>query len=390
MSSTEVISESAQQETATDRQEAVRSETPLQQKSATPPKKWLVGPWFDLFLVANLAWPLLLVVILAWPGLLSGQGFFSKGPLSILQLYFISTPHRWITLVLVFLDPDRFRENSRKFIGYGSALILFGLLMAAVGYLTVDGRVAPGSDLSTRLMESLAFMMMFDFMWNSWHFAAQHAGINAIYRRLGQVEKTEKQIAFEMSSIRLLVLWTFIRIGLAATASKHNLYASGTASWFIVGDVFFAGRAAYVIVKDLIAGGVRRPGRSVYLLSMLSLYTAILVTIQYMNDAWLKGLLISQAIFHGVEYLAVVYWSVQKRRSGIWKYHLARGVLGVAMFIAIIGAGNWFLDRQSAYIWALLTLLVSLLHYSYDGMIWKSKKRKQKPAAAAEVSAKTI
>jgi hypothetical protein len=390
MSTTEVITESDQTQALTDQKQTVRSEAETAKPPAAPPRKWLMGPWIDLFLVANVAWPLIAAAIVAWPALLSGNGFyFNDGPLSILQLYFISTPHRWITLVLVFCDPDRFRENSRKFIGYGSALMLFGVLLAAVGYLTVDGRVAPGANLSTRLMESLAFMMMVDFMWNSWHFAAQHAGINAIYRRMGQVEKSEKQVAFEMSSIRLLVLWTFIRIGLVATASKHNLFAEGGVGPFLIaGDVVFFGRAAYVIVKDLIAGGVRRPGRSLYLTSMLSLYAAILVAIQFMNDAWIKGLLISQAIFHGTEYLAVVYWSVQKRRSGIWKYHVARGVIGIVLFVAIIGIGNWALDRQSAYIWALLTLLVSLLHYSYDGMIWKSK-RKRKPAAVPDAPAET-
>jgi hypothetical protein len=43
---------------------------------------------------------------------------------------------------------------------------------------------------------------------------------------------------------------------------------------------------------------------------------------------------------------------------------------------------NYLLARQSYSAWSLVTLLVSLLHYGYDGMIWKSRPA-TKPASAA-------
>src|SRR5260370_26652313 len=71
--------------------------------AAKPVKSWLVGPWFDLLFMANLAWPVVVLLYFVRPA-------DDRGPdlLSLFQIYFLSTPHRWITLVLVFCDSERF------------------------------------------------------------------------------------------------------------------------------------------------------------------------------------------------------------------------------------------------------------------------------------------
>ena len=43
------------------------------------------------------------------------------------------------------------------------------------------------------------------------------------------------------------------------------------------------------------------------------------------------------------------------------------------VFMALIGAANYLVNAQSVYAWTLVTLLVSLLHYAYDGLIWRAK-----------------
>src|SRR5688500_2706334 len=53
---------------------------------------WLLGPWFDLFFIANLAWPLVLLAPL-------GESFGGHSGLQFWQVYYITTPHRWITLI---------------------------------------------------------------------------------------------------------------------------------------------------------------------------------------------------------------------------------------------------------------------------------------------------
>ena len=65
---------------------------------------------------------------------------------------------------------------------------------------------------------------------------------------------------------------------------------------------------------------------------------------------------------------------MQKRTTGIWHYQITRTGLAVVVFMAVLGAVNYFVNAQSVYAWQLMTLLVSLLHYAYDGIIWKAKK----------------
>src|SRR5262249_42745173 len=77
---------------------------------APPAKRWLFGPWVDALLIANIAWPLLVL-------LQAGEGFGSRPGLQFWQVYYVTTPHRWITLAIVFLDRERFRERRRMFLG---------------------------------------------------------------------------------------------------------------------------------------------------------------------------------------------------------------------------------------------------------------------------------
>src|SRR5437867_7822722 len=97
------------------------SPLPSAVSSAKPIKSWLVGPWFDLLFLANLGWPVAVLLALLRP-------LDETDALSLFQVYFLSTPHRWITLVLVFCDSDRFWKEPAKF--GGLAILLVGLGLA--------------------------------------------------------------------------------------------------------------------------------------------------------------------------------------------------------------------------------------------------------------------
>src|SRR5258708_1614848 len=95
---------------------------------ARPMKAWLVGPWFHLLFMANLAWPIAVLLALFHPP-------DETNPISLFQIYFLSTPHRWITLVLVFCDSERFWKEPIRFGGIGLLLIGFGLALVGVAGL---------------------------------------------------------------------------------------------------------------------------------------------------------------------------------------------------------------------------------------------------------------
>ena len=96
----------------------------------------MVGGIYLLFL-ANLPWLLALL-----PGFVADEG---TPHIAFWQLYFLTTPHRWITLFLVALDPDRREGRPGRFL----ALALLGLLAIA------GTKLATPTPIFTKLEDSI-------------------------------------------------------------------------------------------------------------------------------------------------------------------------------------------------------------------------------------------
>jgi hypothetical protein len=330
---------------------------PTASVSAAPAiKSWLVSPWFDLFFLANLAWPVAVLIALWRP-------LDDSNPASLFQVYFLSTPHRWITLVLVFCDSDRFWKEPAKFGGVALGLILVGLALVGV------------AGLVPYAANSLMLLMMLDYVWNAWHFAAQHAGIARIYGRITRPEQTLAHAEFEKSAIRSLVLWVFLRFAVhMASRSQYSDSVEWLTPWLPWLDPFALVLPVILLVREAAAFRAQSLGRVFYIGSVIAIYGAQLLAINQENMTWMVAFFFAGAIFHAVEYLAICNWSVQKRTTGIWHYQVTRTGLAVFVFMSVLGAANYFVNAQSVYAWQLMTLLVSLLHYGFDGMIWRAKK----------------
>jgi hypothetical protein len=326
---------------------------------AAPVKRWLVGPWFDLLFLANIAWPVVVALYFLRP--LTED---TPDLLTFFQIYFISTPHRWITLVLVFCDSDRFWKEPIKFGGLGLGLLGFGGLVVGLGAwieLPVD---------------SLILLMMLDYIWNAWHFAAQHAGISRIYGRITRPDQSLPHAEFEKMAIRTLVLWVFFRLAVhLAVHSQYGRNLEWMTPWLAWLDPLAFVPAGILLYREVAAFRAESLGRLLYIVSVLTIYSAQLIAIRLGSAPWMMAFFFAGAIFHAVEYLAVCNWSVQKRTTGIWRYQITRTGLALLVFMALIGAANYFVNAQSVYAWTLITLLVSLLHYAYDGIIWRAKPK---------------
>ncbi len=319
-------------------------------------KRWLVGPWFDLLFLANLGWPIAAVLSLT-------NSLEEGSSLSIFQVYFLSTPHRWITLVMVFCDSDRFWKEPAKFGGIGAGLVLFGLALVGIaGFVPY----AAGS---------LMLLMMLDYIWNAWHFASQHAGISRIYGRMARPEQVAEHGEFEKMAIRVLVLWVFFRFAIhLGASSEYGDNVRWLPEWLVWIDPLVLVPAIILVAREVSAFRPQALGRLLYLGSVIALYAAQLIAIRLGSTPWMIAFFFAGAIFHAVEYLAICNWAVQKRTTGIWNYQVTRTGLALFVFMVLLGAANFLVNAQSVYAWQLMTLLVSLLHYGYDGIIWKSKK----------------
>jgi hypothetical protein len=293
-----------------------------------------------------------------------GDGFSGRAGLQFWQIYFITTPHRWITLGLVFFDRERFGERRIAFVAIAVAVII----------------VCLGVRLTTG---TLTCLLAIDYLWNAWHFAAQHHGIYRIYARRSSpgVASGERStthlaasLAIEKWAMRLFLLFVIVRV--AGTTWRNAALEQGlqTADWLVLGI------PAWLLVRDLWQPQ-RAAGRTLYLTSVVALYVGLLAAVHFNRPALVLSLATASALFHATEYLALVAWNVQGRNAalpsqlGIMNYLVPRWGLVLAIFILILGAGGWLLDQHLLRPWLLVNVIVAFLHYAYDGLIWRQKGR---------------
>jgi hypothetical protein len=87
----------------------------------------------------------------------------------------------------------------------------------------------------------------------------------------------------------------------------------------------------------------------------------------------------ASAWFHASEYLAIIGWHVQCRANKSGKQNIVlrwiapRWGLMLLTYSVVLGSGSLLLDRDVPESWLLVNVIVAFLHYTYDGMIWKSK-----------------
>lgn len=320
---------------------------------AAPPRPaavrcgWLVSPAIDLLFIANIGWPLLLLAQI-------GDGLESREGIRFWQVYFVTTPHRWITLGLVFLDRERLHGRPRLFIG---------LALAAVA-LCLGVKLTTGA---------LTCLLTVDYIWNAWHFAAQHHGVYRIYSRRTEPER-QSGLGVEKWGLRLFLLYVTIRIAGATWSRPAIDQTLRQADWGMA-----------LIPLALIGWDLSRSRsggfpRSMYLASVCTLYLGLLAAVHLERPALVLALATASALFHALEYLTVVGWSVRQRhqrsgdRLGLLAWLAPRWGLALGLFILILGAAGWLMDQRLLETWLTINVVVAFLHYAYDGIIWRQPR----------------
>jgi hypothetical protein len=244
-----------------------------------------VGPWYDSLLIANVAWPLLL----CWQ---IGEDFSGRAGLQFWQVYFLTVPHRWITLGLVFLDREQFGKRPRVFLLIATAIALF-----CVGIRLTTG--------------ALTCLLTIDYLWNAWHFASQHHGIYRIYSRRGAVDGDAvpgTPIAAEKWVMRLFLLYVILRVAVATWQYPQIERVMFVADWVALAV------PVWLVVRQLTAMP-RTIGGAIYLVSVCVLYSSLLLAVHFNRPGLTLSLATASAVFHATEYLALVSWSVRSKPS---------------------------------------------------------------------------
>jgi hypothetical protein len=319
----------------------------MNSERANGQRHWIISPFFDLCFIINVWW---VFALLPTP---ESIGITQSTPLDFWQIYFLTTPHRWLTLLLVATDPDR-REGRRGW--FISLAVLAALAVAGTWHFT----------------QSFRCLILVDFVWNAWHFASQHGGILRIYGRMGGGGRP----TLERYTFRIFVTYTALRTaGWATGWTEDVLWAR---SLMLTLDYVVLVLPVLLIALELGRQPLQRIGKLLYLLSVVSMYTVLLFAIRSGQHSLVTMLVVANAAFHAVEYMAIVTfyaWRRQESGSEAPFKTMARYWLRIlAFYMVFVGLVSHFAHTVYEDWYVAANLWAAFLHYAYDGMIWKLRR----------------
>jgi hypothetical protein len=191
--------------------------------------------------------------------------------------------------------------------------------------------------------------------------------------------------------MRAFILYVIVRIagGMAGNASIEEALRRG--DWIV------ALIPAALLVREIRFFDRARSGRAAYLVSVCALYSSLLWAVHERRPALVLSLTTASALFHAIEYLAIVGWSVRKRHAersgtiGMLSWFAPRWGIALTLFVVILGSAGWMMDRQLLGAWLFINVIVAFLHYAYDGLIWKRPRRPQStPAIGNELGSPVL
>lgn len=302
---------------------------------------WVVSPAFDLLFLANLGWPLALL-----PGFVTPAG---TTVVEFWQVYFLTTPHRWLTLFLVATDPDRRDGRPGRFL-----IVALAALAAVAGARLVFG--------------GFLCLLAVDTLWNAWHFAAQHHGVLRLYARpLG-----DSHPQLERGLLRLFITYAILRsvtwlVGWVGTVPAMDGI-----------DVAMLAVPLVLLGREIMQPARGRGPKRIYLVSVCALYGLLLGALHWPQRALALALLAAASTFHAVEYLAVVTHYAWRRRQagsdGLFRAMARRWLTVLTTFALLFGLFESCLGRELGALWQGANLWAAFVHYAYDGIIWKLRR----------------
>ncbi len=326
---------------------------------------WFRSPTFDLLLILG-------VPFVTWPLVLAGQAAWGAPLLN--QLILLSaTGHYFATFVRTYGDRDLFaRWRTRLLV----APIV--LLVLCVG-LMVNGQQAP--------------LMLATTGWAFWHWLAHAFGFARIYDS-------------KVGSFRPWTAWLDRALVIVGFVGAVVLNPASTATFgkvFLDVGIQLPGEATFGIVQQVVLGAMILVG----IAYLANLGTAIVrrqpwswqkqvmhaTTIGYywFAFAWAPNVLVAYVLyelFHDIQYYAITWLTCRHRvqRPGVtdWLAWLFRPGFGAALGFVVLmslgggldafGRANLAADSRGHQIWLGVFLTAALLHYYFDGFVWKARE----------------
>jgi hypothetical protein len=183
----------------------------------------------------------------------------------------------------------------------------------------------------------------------------------------------------ERHALRVFVVYTLIRT--AGWTTGWLEAESHLKGWLNTVDLVLLAVPGLVLVVNLIGFHRNRTGKLCYLVSMLSLYTVLLLSLRNDWRTLVFALTAASSTFHAVEYLAIVSHYAQRRKSigsaGMFREVAKHWIVVFAVYLLALGLIGLIADGSGGWLmgaWAAVNVWSAFLHYTYDGFIWKLRK----------------
>lgn len=327
-------------------------------------RPWIISSWSDLVLIV--ATPALLLPLL-WAAVARDD---LAGVVIVLGS-FGAIGHHVPGLIRAYFDRDLFARFRARF------LLAPVLLFSVSLYFNLRGLTGLGVIL---------------FIWGTWHFLMQTYGFSRIY--------DAKIKSFAGTTIWLDFLLCFF--------------------WFIACDLFSPGRMESLLVAYYECGGPMLPAGTIPALKLGWGISTGLVTAVYLTNVarrWMRGEAVSFVkllllgltigcwwfsivgvtnivlgvalfeIFHDIQYLTIV-WAYNRGRvdrgapvGSLTSFLFRRSGIMIGLYVGMVAAYGYFGflgDRSQQQTHKLLYAFLaasSLLHFYYDGFIWKVREK---------------
>ncbi|HVS23932.1 MAG TPA: hypothetical protein VMU03_09445 [Gammaproteobacteria bacterium] len=366
--------------------------------ASSPPRaaarqNWILGPAQDtLFIVA--APPLVLGAAIA---LFAALGAADATAYIMLLHVVLTVAHHLPTFIRVYGDVELFRRFRWTFIL--APVIPFGF--AAVALALLNARGLP--------VQNVLYLWVLLALWDPWHFLMQHYGFTRIYDRHNAAPK---KLAARMDLL-LCAVW-FVSIMLASgewlAGILEDLYLRAhlpaalllppAAVRALTGFMLSSATLATIAYGAYLVW-CRRRGHFVSVTKLALLVTMFgVMFLAYTPNRWILtwapgwtfavGFAVI-GIVHMTQYLAIVWRynsSLASRpeaaRAGLFRrLHARGGWLVGAGYVALCLAYGAVLTRQHENRWLMSVLLTlgftsTLLHYYFDGFIWKLRQSRNR------------
>lgn len=346
--------------------------------------RWIHGPIVDLALLA-FGWLPIYALFLRYRGMYGHlfscdemQPFMCPPP--VLDLFWATTLitriHRHYSLPLAYGDARTFAKNAALY--RWAPLVIAAVVFPACAY-----RLLPKGPLASALYGVYVAVSMLGGVWNVYHVVMQKYGFLRIYAaKLGHGDaKLDKLLllswillvaAISANVFHEAYFDSFARRGFGWSARLHP-FVGPLAGALLVPTIAFAG---YVTYRWL---AIERRHLSVASIPRLAFAASVGMLLAVFAQSPLLGFL-SFAFSHALEYSVFVNLYARRKYGGeparalrFWaRWSLTSNIALVGAMLLLYRALGW----QSALgLVASYGLFSSLLHFLYDGLLWKMSDR---------------